>query len=141
MKKIDKANFFTIAEREVSGMAGTRIEYLCLSCGEYKSYLLSVAGYEALAHVSDYYDEEVDDYKFPDAIEGKKVHGSVDDYLVGGDIWLNINNDGVEFDSLTDGIVILFIEKYKWQKMAGKVNIFPTNENIFSRIKEIISES
>lgn len=138
MKKIDKANFFTIAEREVSGMAGTRIEYLCLSCGEDKNYLLSIAGYEALAHVSDYYNEEVDDYEFPDLINGKKVHGSVDDYLVGGDIWLNINDDGVEFDTLADSNVIYFIEKYKWQKLTDRVNILPTTENILSKIKEIL---
>lgn len=138
MKKIDKANFFTIAEREVSGMAGTRIEYLCLSCGEDKNYLLSIAGYEALAHVSDYYNEEVDDYEFPEVIEGKKVHGSVDDYLVGGDIWLNINDDGIEFDSPTDSNIILFIEKYSWQKIIDKADIFPTTENIISRIKEML---
>jgi len=46
----------------------------------------------------------------------KKDHGKVDDYLVGGDIWLNINGEGVEFDMLTDGNVILFIENIKGKK-------------------------
>jgi hypothetical protein len=138
MKIIDKGNFFTIAEREVSGMAGVSIEYLCLSRGEEKNYLLSIAGYEAIANISEYYNEKIDDYEIPDVVNGKKVHGVVDDYIVGGVIWLNINDDGVEFDLPTDHDVLLWLNKHNWQKITNKSEVIPTTENILASVKEAL---
>ena len=138
MKEMNKGEVITIAEREVSGMAGVSTEYLCLSLGQSKKYLLSIGGYEALAHISDYFNEETDDYEFPDAINGKKVHGFVDDYVVGGEIWLNINEDGIEFDLPTDSNVLIWLNKNCWQKLTYKSDLLPTPQIILETIEEIL---
>ena len=65
----------------------------------------------------------------------KKVHGKVDDYLVGGDIWLNINDQGVEFDMLTDGNVILFIEKHKKAKKHKRQILKKVSNTTFNKQK------
>ena len=137
MKEIDAQEVFTIAEREISGMAGLRTEFLCLSRGQLRKYLLSIGGYEALASIEDYYDEAIDDYKLPDEINGKKVFGTDDDWVVGGDLYLNINDDGIEFDSVNDDLVT-WLENQHWNKLVDGGDKKPTTEIIIRTIEGFI---
>lgn len=52
-------------------------------------FLLATADYLAPAEANDYYDPETETYERPNQINGQKVIGLQNDYLVGGNLWIN----------------------------------------------------
>ena len=73
-------------QRQESSMVSSWTEYLCLDREADGSYVLAVKGYEILASVSEYYNEETEQYEIPDEIDGDFVIGQEDDYIVGGSL-------------------------------------------------------
>lgn len=72
-----------ISVREGWGMTSTWKEYLRLSQDDDGRAMLEVCRYEALAETPD--DEDWDG-PLPEEIDGKKVVGVEDDYIVGGEL-------------------------------------------------------
>ena len=70
--------------RELSTMASSWTEYLCLERTDQQNYTLSVRGYEILGELSDFYDEKIGDHKIPSEINGSEVVRCEDGYIVGG---------------------------------------------------------
>lgn len=108
-----------IDSREQSSMASTWTEYLVLVRGDTKKYRLFTGGYTFLAEIADYYDEEKDDYDFPNEINGVEVVGRDDEFLVGGRLEWDDDEDAVEFDSIHDESVKLWGTTHKWD--LGKI--------------------
>ena len=80
-----RAKQLIIAEQEKSSMVSTWTEYLVLERrAKTKDWRLFVGRYEALAEAAAYYCEAADSYRIPKTIDGKKVVGQDDEWLVGG---------------------------------------------------------
>jgi hypothetical protein len=90
----------TIAEREESSMAACWNVYLSICPGDSGRYRIFNGRYEALAEREAYYNEDTEDFDIPDQINGVKVFGIEDDWIVGGDpTWIN-TADTVEFETI-----------------------------------------
>lgn len=72
--------------RELSTMASSWTEYLCLERIDEENYTLSVRGYEVLGELIDFYDEDIGDYKVPSEIDGSEVVRCEEGYIVGGEL-------------------------------------------------------
>ena len=81
----------------ISGSVGTNFLVLERTDNTYK---LCIMGYEAIAEVSDYTDENGNE-KIPETIGGIEVVGTEAEYIVGGEL-SNFDGNIVEFKSLQD---------------------------------------
>ena len=100
-----------ISEQEKSSMASTWTEYLVLERRtKTKDWRLFVGRYEALAEAAAYYDEDTDRYRIPKTIDGKRVVGQDDEWLVGGPLqaW---DHPEVSF-SKVDNDVITYVKDH-----------------------------
>ena len=69
--------------------AASWTQYLVLERLEDGKFKLDIRAYELLAEVSEYYDEEKEDWNLPGQIDGKDVVGVEDEYVIGGDLLEN----------------------------------------------------
>jgi len=100
-----------LAEQEHSSMASTWTEYLVLERqATQKGWKLFVGKYEALAGCGAYYDEDINEYKLPKTINGKKVAGIDDEWVVGGPLqaW---EHPAINFENV-DGDVIDYVKSH-----------------------------
>lgn len=106
-----------IATRESYNMLSNYTEYLCLDYTVKGNYKLFQGRYEWLGYSSDFYDDDKDDFVLPPVIDGKKVVGIEDDFVVGGE--LEVFNDDlvVSFDNNSLDAAI------SWLKMTGWIDI------------------
>ena len=88
-----------VAQREYSSMTSTWMEYLVIIKGHHKRYQVANAAYDAIAEANDYFNEEKDDYDLPAEINGQKVLGVSDGFIIGGELGINMDNSGRDFDS------------------------------------------
>lgn len=77
-----------LEQKTKSSMVSSWTEYLCLQMLADNMFELSMRSYEVIGDLSSYYDEEADDYVIPDQIDGQKVAGVEDGYIVGGELML-----------------------------------------------------
>lgn len=103
-----------LAQREYSTMSSTWMEYLTLTKGQEHRYLIASASYDALAEANEYFNEEKDDYEIPTEINGKKVIGVEDGYIIGGELGINMDYSGLEFDDPKDPGLKAWLELYNW---------------------------
>ncbi len=106
-----RAKQLIIAEQEESSMVSTWTEYLVLERrAKTKDWRLFVGKYEALAECWAYYDEDLNDFKLPKTINGEKVFGLEDEWVVGGPLqaW---EHPEVSFAKVDDD-VITYIKDY-----------------------------
>jgi hypothetical protein len=92
-------------------MASTWTEYLVLERrAKTKDWRLFVGKYEVLAECWAYYDEDLNDFKLPKTINGEKVFGIDDEWVVGGPLqaW---EHPEVSFTKV-DADVITYIKEY-----------------------------
>ena len=89
-----------IDERRQSGRVSSWNEYLCLQRLSSDEFEISVCGYEVLGERDAYYDEESDEYKLLETIDGKEVVAIEDEWVVGG----NLVNHSDELMPLRFGI-------------------------------------
>jgi hypothetical protein len=85
---------------ERSSMVSTWKEYLCLEIRDGRT-LLSHRRYEALGEVSDFAVEAAEgdeEYRIPDVIDGKRVEGTEDEFIVGGELMLDPSDPHSEID-------------------------------------------
>lgn len=108
-----------LASREVSSMASAWREFLCLTQGNVKNYRLFTGQYEALVSAYDYFNEETEEYKLPDEIDGKAVVGIEDEYIVGGDLqWSDVSKT-VEFEEIKDPAIAEWLSASGWSSHAS----------------------
>ena len=85
-------------ERESTNMTGGWTEYLCIEKLPKKKFELTIRGFEILGNAENYYNEEMEEYEFPDQIDGKDIVGTADEYVIGGNLVIHSEADGrVEF--------------------------------------------
>jgi hypothetical protein len=114
--------------RTDSSPASTWTEYLCLKRLENNQYELSVRAYEVLAEEADYYNEDTDTYDIPEEINGKKVIGSEDVYIVGGDLLEHSDEIlSLNFTNLTPSEAKKWLEEADWLR-----------ENIWNELSALI---
>lgn len=123
MRELDEKTVIELARRQNSSMASTWTEYLVLTKGQSKKYLLAPAGYDALAEATDYFDEEADDYKLPNEIKGQQVIGIEDGWVIGGELGINMDWSGLEFDSPDEPEVATWLEDFEWSNQIKVTDI------------------
>lgn len=84
--KMKPGETIMLDQRQQSSMVSSWTEYLCLDREADGSYALAVKGYEILGSISEYYNEETEQYEIPDEIDGESVIGQEDEYIVGGSL-------------------------------------------------------
>lgn len=108
-----RAKQLIIAEQEESSMVSTWTEYLVLERrAKTKDWRLFVGKYEALAEAAAYYDEDTDSYRIPKTINGKKVVGQDDEWLVGGP--LQCWGDPDCTFSQVDAKLVAWLQEFGW---------------------------
>ncbi len=85
MKENEKKQVIVSARDDQTMWSTTRV-LLVLTFLDEEVILLHEGSYEYLAESSDYWDDDKEDFFFPPEINGKKVHGVEEGYLVGGEI-------------------------------------------------------
>lgn len=98
--KINEIEIIETIER--STMASTFTESLCLEKINNNQFRLFLGGYEVIGEVSDYFNEEDNEEKIPEQIDGQTVQGVEDGYIIGGSILQNEDDGEVIFSSTTD---------------------------------------
>jgi hypothetical protein len=81
-------------------MVSTWKEYLCLEI-RHRRAVLSHRRYEALGEVSDFAveaGEGDEEYRIPDVIDGKRVEGTEDEFIVGGELMLDPGDSEPELE-------------------------------------------
>lgn len=114
MRESNAKTAITLAQRECSALGYTWIEYLVITRGNMARFLLATADYLPLADAIDYYDPETETYELPNQINGQKVIGLQNDYIVGGDLWFNSDKSGYEFDDLADTNLAEWLKESGW---------------------------
>jgi hypothetical protein len=109
-----------LAEREKFSIVSSWTEYLTLSSGQSKKYLLAPAGYEALAETHEFFNEDKDDYdEIPEEINGQKVVRIEGEYIVGGPLIVNSDYSGLEFDDPSDPALDAWLADSGWIELIG----------------------
>lgn len=103
-----------VDSRERSSMAGVWTEYLVLERGTTKRFKLFTGRYEALAHVSEYWNDETDDCDMPEQINGITVVGWEDEWLVGGALSPTESEESIECDSFKESQVKAWAALQGW---------------------------
>ena len=103
-----------ISSREGSNPASTWGEDLCLKRISDNEFELFVGGYEVVAEVSDFFDEETGEEEVPEEIDGHPVQGIEDDYVIGGEILKNEDDGEVQFSDLETSEVKEWLASVNW---------------------------
>ena len=100
--------------------ANSWTEYLVLERLEDGKFDLAIRGYEGLAELGEYWDDEMEDWNLPDQIDGKDVVGIEDDCVVGGDLLKNSYYD----DETGSGLIFTLPDQDILEGWVKKVNWF-----------------
>lgn len=111
---MDIGDIKIIASRKGSTPASTWTENLCLKKITNTECELFVGGYEVVAEASDFYDEETEENVIPDEIDGYPVMGTIDGYVIGGEIVENEDDGGVRFSDFENAEVSEWLKGIKW---------------------------
>jgi hypothetical protein len=110
-----------VASREGSGMTSSWEEYLCLTYGDIQAYKVFEGRYMGLAEKEDYFDEELEDYDIPEFINGEVVTGIEDDYIVGGELSYESDDEAAEFTYLSQENLIRWLTDMKWDYCSDQL--------------------
>lgn len=113
-EKMEIGDIKIIASRKGSTPASTWTEDLCLKKITNTEFELFVGGYEVVAEASDFYDEETEEDVIPDEINGYPVMGTIDGYVIGGEIVKNEDDGGVRFTEFETPEVGDWLKGIKW---------------------------
>ena len=110
---MESETYFIVDKREMSTPVSTWTQYLCICKLSNGNFELSVRKYDVIGDPSDYSDDNGDNYSEPSEINGKKVVGVEDGYIVGGDL-ISDYDDTVEFKYLPDQVVTDYLIQIDW---------------------------
>ncbi len=130
MKKLNPGEVITLAQRECSSIGGTWTEYLTLSSGQEKTFLLATAAPEILVDAYDYFNLETESYELPPKINGSAVLGLKDGWVIGGKLLIDSDNSGYAFNRLSDNKLAQWLVQTGWSETISS-----------SRIREIMGLS
>ncbi len=120
----DKKNtVITLASRAISPTAKIPTQYLTVSKGQSKRFLIATASYDALAEASDYFNKDKDEYEIPEQINGQLVMGVEDGYIIGGTLGINMDWSGLEFDSAEEPEVTRWLSNSGWERQVSVTDI------------------
>jgi hypothetical protein len=115
-----KKEVIELAERVKFSIVSSWTEYLTLSSGQSKKYLIAPAGSEALAETHEFFNEDKDDYdEIPEEINGQKVVQIEGEYIVGGPLIINSDYSGLEFDDPSDPELSTWLIDSGWDKLTS----------------------
>lgn len=114
---------------EQSTMASAWTEYLCIEKLTKNDFKLSIRSYEVLGQAIDYSDED-GEWDLPDEIDGMKVMGLEDEYVVGGNLVLHSDEDGeVKFTDPKHRDVLDWLESVGWDDDTIRKEIINLSES------------
>ena len=114
---------------EQSTMASTWTEYLCIEKLTKDDFELSIRSYEVLGEAIDYSDED-GEWDLPDEIDGMKVMGLEDEYVVGGNLVLHSDDYGeVKFSDPKHRDVLDWLKSVGWDSDNIKKEIIKLSES------------
>ena len=123
MRNLEK-QVIELAEREKFSIVSSWTEYLTLSSGQSKKYLIAPAGYEALAQTHEFFNDDKDDYdEIPEEINGQKVVRIEGEYIAGGPLIINSDYSGLKFDDLSDPELVTWLIDSGWGKLTSNAII------------------
>lgn len=97
-------------------MASSWREYLCVEKVSDQSFQMTIRGYEVIGEASDYYNEETDEVDLPNFIGNSEVHGTEDEYIVGGELIARVDEEGSDgFSTNGDSNLISWLEDNNWK--------------------------
>jgi hypothetical protein len=103
-----------VGSRENSSMVSTWTEYLRLSVIGRATALLEVCRYEALAEAPDCGDGD-EEPVLPEEIDGKKVAGIEDEWIIGGDLLCYDDKQRLFFDKNDIEAAVQWLTDNRWQ--------------------------
>ena len=119
-------DLITLEERETFGSIDSWTEYLCLEKLNL-GYELTIRGYEILAHIYDFEDED-GNVRIPKEIDGVKVSHCDSEYVCGSNLVMRSEEEGsVKFNNANEDEVFSWLQSVDW-----------FHENIISEIKNLI---
>lgn len=111
-----------IASREVSSMVSSWTEFLCVELdAEGTAFRLFTGRYEALDEVHAYINPDTEQLDLPEEIDGKKVVGVEDDYVIGGDLTPFEEDELLSLEDPDSEIVCSWLEAKNWTVEAAAV--------------------
>ena len=116
-----------ISSRDGSSPASSWSEDLCLKRVSDTEFELFIGGYEFVAEVSDFFNEETEEEEVPEEIGGYPVQGIQEGYVIGGEILKNEGNGEVQFSDPEISEVKEWLASVDWN-----------TEQVFSSIKTAI---
>lgn len=119
----------TLATRTTSLLGANWVEYLVLTSGRAKRFLIATGDYKAIGLLLDFYDADQREFRPPKEVNGKSVKAIVGDYLLGDEMWINSDQLGLEFDDLDDPNITRWIVKNGWA------------DHISGGLKELVEQS
>jgi hypothetical protein len=120
VSEVEIGDLEIIEGREQSSMSSSWSEYLCLERKSSSTFELSIRGYEFIGEIRDYSDEDGEE-NLPDQIDGKTVVGTVDEYVVGGNLVpITDDQETVEFSQPDQVEVIEWLKSVSWSDEETK---------------------
>ncbi len=119
----EKNTVITLAARAISPKAKIPTQYLTVSKGQSKRFLIATASYDALAEASDYFNKDKDEYEIPEQINGQRVIGVEDGYIIGGVLGINMDWSGLEFEDPDDPELKRWLENGRWSSQVSVTDI------------------
>ena len=107
-----------ITTRELSTMASSWTEYLCISIQDSGLYCLFTGRYQVLAESCEFYDDEAENWLLPEEIDGEPVVGIDDDWVVGGDLDYFDSSQAINFRSLADPNIGAWLAENEWSGLV-----------------------
>ena len=129
--------FWEIDSRENSGHVDSWTEYLCLEKSGGRTFVLSIKSHVIIDSeyngeiISQFYDEDTGEYDLPDEINGIKVLGWNDEFLLGVDLENNFQYTALELTKTDfEHLIGEWIKNISWD----------LSKEQFSLIRKIISQ-
>ena len=104
-------------------MVSTWTEYLCLQRDEDGAFKLFTGQYEALVERAEFFNEDTGEYAIPDEIDGQRVVGVDDEYVVGGVLAYFDDEQAVSFTRPDDQAVVKWLESSGWSAKVDPATI------------------
>jgi hypothetical protein len=126
-----------IDDRVLDPVLEVGTDYLCLRAIGGNKFELSMRNYEHLGNTADFFNEDTDEERIPNEIDGKAVaHGESREYVLGGNLIVFDEANKTEFDDLKLPELVKFLDSLVWSESEYT----RSHETIFSEVKRLCSE-
>ena len=123
-------NFWEIDRRENSGHVDSWMEYLCLEKNGAGDFVLSIKSHVIIDSeyngeiITQFYDEDTDEYDIPDEINGIRVLGWNAEFLLGVDLENNFQYTTLEItNSDFEHSMVQWMDSINWDVTAQQLSL------------------